>query len=103
MYLEMSPGDMLSALGTDAQKWAQAFRERFPAVPEDEAIGWFANAMMAQWDQTNSAITHNDTRLIEHISALVRRRDLWAELALSPNGEAESAGKLDGEGARDEP
>lgn len=81
-YTDMSAGDMLKALGTDAMKWAEAFREHFPDVPQDAAFGWFANAMMAQWDQTNSAITHDDTSLCDHISQLVRNRDLYRELVL---------------------
>lgn len=80
-YTDMSPPEMLEAVGTDASKWASAFCEQFPAVPQDVAIGWFANAMMAMWDRTNSEITHDDTRLADHISSLVRNRDFWRELA----------------------
>lgn len=80
MYLEMSAPEMISACGNDADKWAAAFCERFPAVPQDEAMGWFANAMMTMWDVTNSAATHDDTALADHISALVRNRDLWRDL-----------------------
>ncbi len=82
-YTEMEPGDMISALGNDAIKWAEAFREKFPDVPQDEASGWFANAMMTMWDVTNSNATHNDEALLDHISALVRNRDLWRELSES--------------------
>jgi hypothetical protein len=82
LYSEMSPGDMLNAVGTDAAKWATAFREQYPQVPQDVAVGWFSNAMMAMWDLTNSRITHSDEALADHISALVRNRDLWRELVL---------------------
>lgn len=34
----------------DARVWAQEFRKVYPEVPEDEAIGWFANAIMAGYD-----------------------------------------------------
>lgn len=38
----------------DAAKWAEAFKQTFPAQPlaEDEGLmlGWFANAMMAMHD-----------------------------------------------------
>lgn len=80
-YTDMSAGDMLKALGTDAQKWAEAFCGQFPDVPQDAAFGWFANAMMNMWDVTNSEITHNDTALADHISNLIRNRDFWRELA----------------------
>jgi hypothetical protein len=76
----MSAGDMIAALGSDAHKWATAFCEKFPTVPHDSAVGWFANAMMTMWDVTNSRITHDDEALIDHISSLVRNRDLWIEL-----------------------
>lgn len=84
-YLKMGSGDMLTALGTDTRKWAEAFRERFPDVPEDEARAWFANAMMTMWDHTNSEIAHNDHLLVDRISQLVRNRALWRELAESPD------------------
>lgn len=76
-----SSGEFLNRLGTDAVKWAEEFCKRYPTVPEDEAMGWFANAMMAMWDLTNSDITHDDTALADHISGLIRNRDLWRELA----------------------
>lgn len=80
-YTDMQPGEMIAALGDDAQKWAAAFCEKFPAVPQDEAFGWFANAMMTMWDVTNSRATHDDAALLNHISTLVRNRDMWVELA----------------------
>lgn len=90
-YTDMEAGDMLQALGADAAKWADAFCEQFPDVPQDIAIGWFANAMMAMWDVTNSNITHDDSALADHISALVRNRDLWRELGAMPNITPEAA------------
>jgi hypothetical protein len=80
-YTDMEAGDMISALGNDAMKWAEAFREQYPDVPQDAAFGWFANAMMTMWDVTNSNATHSDEALCDHISSLVRNRDLWRELA----------------------
>ena len=35
----------------DAKDWAEAFCERFSAVPMDDAIGWFANALMRGYDE----------------------------------------------------
>lgn len=35
----------------DARDWAKAFCKRFPSVPEDDAIAWFANALMRGYDE----------------------------------------------------
>lgn len=35
----------------DAMDWAKAFNQRFPAVPVDDALGWFANALMRGFDE----------------------------------------------------
>ena len=35
----------------DAIDWAQAFCQRFPAVPMDDAVAWFANALMRGHDE----------------------------------------------------
>ena len=50
-YVNMNAGEMLAAMGTDAQKWAEAFcqiKER-TSFKIDEALmtGWFANAIEA--------------------------------------------------------
>ncbi len=34
-----------------AKDWAEAFCKRFPSVPEDEALTWFANALMRGYDE----------------------------------------------------
>lgn len=34
----------------DARVWAVKFNERFPSVSVDDALGWFANAIMAGYD-----------------------------------------------------
>lgn len=34
----------------DARVWAVKFNEQFPAVSVDDALGWFANAIMAGYD-----------------------------------------------------
>lgn len=38
----------------DAQDWAKAFNERFPAVPVDDALSWFACALMRGFDEAQS-------------------------------------------------
>lgn len=51
-YAAMSPGAMYHALGNDAMKWAEAFMQITGGKVEhqDEAFGWFANAMCAAID-----------------------------------------------------
>lgn len=87
-YKAMPSHEMVQACGQDAHKWAQAFCQFYPPgsqAPDLElVIGWFANAMMTMWDVTNSNITHDDAALCDHISNLVRNRDLWRELAERP-------------------
>lgn len=35
---------------TDAQVWAEAFHDRFPGVPAEDVLGWFACAVEAGRD-----------------------------------------------------
>lgn len=53
-YTAMNAGEMLSALGVDAQKWAAAFMQHVAKhngdFDEATMLGWFANAMMAMHD-----------------------------------------------------
>lgn len=44
----------------DARDWAAAFCKRFPSVPEDEALGWFANALMRGFDEAASLKARNN-------------------------------------------
>lgn len=49
-YTAMSPGEMLSAVGDDASKWAAAFCQTAKKlghgnIDEGWMIGWFANAI----------------------------------------------------------
>lgn len=56
-----SSAEMLQRLGTDAQLWAKEFHEKIlgeiqnlgysPCLAPDSLIGWFANAIMAGYDQ----------------------------------------------------
>ena len=51
-YKAMSAGEMLLAVGTDGQKWTEAFRQINPDCNVDDAamLGWFCNAIMAGHD-----------------------------------------------------
>jgi hypothetical protein len=46
---DLSDGDLLQAMGTDAEKWAAAFKtiNRLRVLDEDLLTGWFANAIEA--------------------------------------------------------
>jgi len=50
--MTMSEYDMSIHTNPDAQAWVKFFRECKPDcnVPDDEMLGWFANAMMAMHD-----------------------------------------------------
>ena len=37
----------------DGHVWALEFNKRFPAVPVDDALGWFCNAIMRGYDEAN--------------------------------------------------
>lgn len=53
-YTKLSAPDFLKAVGTDADKWADAFLQITSTydhpVDKGDMIGWFANAMMAMHD-----------------------------------------------------
>lgn len=47
-----SSGELLAEIGTDADKWAEAFCRIFPGkIDRDTMIVWFANAIMAGYDE----------------------------------------------------
>ena len=54
--VEESSGDFLKRLGIDGQIWAKEFikinKEKDIANEEGTMIGWFANAIMAGWDES---------------------------------------------------
>jgi len=54
----------------DARDWAEAFHARFPSVPIDDALAWFANALMRGYDEGAS-------RQSEHDYARARRFIGW--------------------------
>lgn len=41
----------------DARDWAEVFCKRFPSVPEDDALAWFANALMRGYDERTRPTT----------------------------------------------
>jgi len=43
-------GELLARLGTDGAKWAREMHARFPAVPEDDLLGWCCNMIVAGYD-----------------------------------------------------
>ena len=43
----MKDNDLLAHMGTDAEKWAASFCEKFPEVDQGLMLGWFANAIEA--------------------------------------------------------
>lgn len=55
----------------DAMDWAKAFNKRFPAVPVDDALCWFANALMRGYDEW-SARTRRETFM-----QWLGRRNYW--------------------------
>lgn len=54
-YTKLKEHELYDACGTDAAKWAAAFRQiavklGYSDMDEDWLIGWFANPMMAMHD-----------------------------------------------------
>lgn len=45
----------------DARDWAEAFCKVFPSVSEDDALGWFANALMRGYDEACARLTAKPT------------------------------------------
>lgn len=60
-YTKLDAGDFLQAVGTDAHKWASAFMQiwgcKLDQVDHGLMIGWFANAIMVQYDESEKVIT----------------------------------------------
>lgn len=84
-YTSMSAGDMLQAMGDDAQKWAEAFREQYPGVPQDVMFGWFANAIEHSSDVRRSRLIHDDQAWIDHIELIASQRRVWREIDSMPD------------------
>lgn len=59
----------------DARVWAKEFTARFPQVPEDDVIGWFACSIMTGYDQKHAdveallgALQAHDAYMSKHYS-----------------------------------
>jgi hypothetical protein len=76
-YSEMSPGDMLQAVGDDAQKWADAFCEINPDADRETMVGWFANAIENSSDVRRGRHIHSDEAFCNYAEdVLIQRRFL---------------------------
>lgn len=64
-YAAMNAGEFLQTVGTDAQKWADAFRQIDPPLNPDTLTSWFANAIMAGHDQAVQA-RHDEKHIPDH-------------------------------------
>ncbi len=71
---------LLDRLGDDGHKWATEFCNRFPAVPFEDALGWFCNAIENTWDTRCSIFTRSDTAWAEFKERVEANRALFAEL-----------------------
>lgn len=48
---EETAGQMLQRLGMDGKLWAEEMHKRFPAIAEDDLLGWCCNMIMAGYDE----------------------------------------------------
>lgn len=80
-YMDMDPGDMLTAVADDATKWAQAFGEVFPEIDRELMVAWFANAIENTWDVRCSRLTRSDQAWASFSAQVEHHRALWKELA----------------------
>lgn len=66
-YEKMTSGEMYTALGADADKWAVAFCQFNPGADREMMRGWFVNAMMAMHDHGRGPISGDHAQfIIEH-------------------------------------
>lgn len=78
-YNELSDDKLLGVLGMDAAKWTAAFMQIGPGkvghVDADAVLGWFANAIMAGYDEARrrdaAAIAALEARVTELSGQLV--------------------------------
>lgn len=61
-YTKLEGADFLHALGTDANKWATAFMQRFPNGGYDhgDMLAWFANAIVHAQDTATGHVCNGD-------------------------------------------
>lgn len=62
MAENMTDGEFLHTLGDDANKWADAFLERFPncGIHQHTLMGWFANAIEHSYDVRTGRVHNGD-------------------------------------------
>jgi len=53
----------------DAMVWADEFCKRFPSISRDDALGWFANAIMAGYDTATHRLSADKARLTAELAA----------------------------------
>jgi hypothetical protein len=79
-YAAMEAGEFLSALGDDAQKWAEAFCEQYPDMDREIMFGWFANAIEHSGDVRRGRLVRNEVRWNDYRAEVERERRFWKEL-----------------------
>lgn len=79
-YANMNDGDLLTALGDDATKWADAFCEQYPAMERAIMFGWFANAIEHSGDVRRGRFIQDDERWTDFQEGVERDRAFWREL-----------------------
>ena len=80
-YTDMSPGDMLTALGDDAMKWAEAFREQHPEIEQSLLFAWFANAIEHSTQVRFERLIHDDQVWMDFQAQVFQQRRMWREIA----------------------
>lgn len=79
-YMNMQAGDMLQALGDDATKWADAFRELHPEIDHETMVGWFANAIEHSADVRRGRLIRSDEALCGFVDDLMMHRRFIRDL-----------------------
>jgi hypothetical protein len=79
-YMNMQAGDMLQALGDDASKWADAFRELHPEIDHETMFGWFANAIEHSSDVRRGRLFRSDEAFCDFVDDLMMHRRFLRDL-----------------------
>lgn len=77
-------GNILQRLGMDGNLWAEEMHKRFPAIPEDDLLGWCCNMIMAGYDESSrrwGQRTPTEAELMEAVSALYGCREVLGSVA----------------------
>lgn len=80
-YLKMEAPEMLTALGDDAQKWAEAFVERFPGLCVADVFGWFANAIENSSDVRFFRLVKSDEAWSDFRQRVEEMRDITGRVS----------------------